>query len=238
MTAVSFKLFKRTLYCVLLLVLHLQAQSQELRFKRINSQNGLSQSNVTSILKDKKGFLWMATRDGLNRYDGYTMTVYRNNQSDNSTISSNYVSKVYEDRQGNIWVGGTDGLDRYDRKRDSFVHYKLSKSIVFVKTIIEDSKGLICIGAKKGFYILNPKTLKVESFFTEGKGNTILDNDVNVLNEVIKGEIWIGTQRGLSIYNVQNKRFDNYQHSRKNALNLSHGGQVTIVVISRVACLW
>ncbi|MBC7914100.1 MAG: response regulator [Pyrinomonadaceae bacterium] len=200
-------------YLLFFLINILFVNAQGIKFKRINTQNGLSQSNVTSILKDSRGFLWFATRDGLNKFNGYNMRVYRNDVSDNSSIRNNYISKVFEDREGNVWVGGIDGLDRYDRIKDNFVHYELGSSTVYVKNIMQDLKGNLWIAAKKGLYVLEPKSLKVKSYFADSGPNSIADNDINKLEELFPGEIWLGTAKGLNILDTRTGKFTLYKHN-------------------------
>ncbi|MBC8052580.1 MAG: response regulator [Sphingobacteriaceae bacterium] len=225
-------------FCSLLLVVFgLTGYSQEVRFKRINNENGLSQSNVTSIIKDSKGFLWLATRDGLNRFDGYAMTVYRNDVNVKSSINNNYISKVYEDRSGNIWVGGIEGLDRYNRPQDNFVHYELSASTVYVKNITQTANGIIWVAAKKGLYSLNPESGKVKSYFANGTPSSIPDNDVNIVEEINKGELWIGSAGGLSVYNLQTQKFRHYQHQDNDPNSLA-GNNVKGIVKDKKGNIW
>ncbi|MFD2163608.1 two-component regulator propeller domain-containing protein [Paradesertivirga mongoliensis] len=226
----------RILFSLLFLALSLTAYTQDLKFRRINTENGLSQSNVTSIIKDSKGFLWFATRDGLNRYDGYTMTVYRNDVEKKSSIRNNYISKIYEDRLGRLWVGGIDGLDRYDRASDSFIHYELGAN-VFVKTLLYDSRGVLWIGAKKGLYVLDPKTDRVKSFFANGTDASIADNDINKIKELEPGKIWIGTASGLNIYHVKTGKFLHYKHHDSDPASLA-GDNVKGIVKDRYGKIW
>src|SRR5882757_9839465 len=92
------------------------------KFSQLTTLDGLSQSTVNCILKDKFGFLWFGTQDGLNKYDGYTFTVYRNNPKDPRSIPDNQIKCIFEDRQSNLWIGTLGGgLCIYDRIRDAFI---------------------------------------------------------------------------------------------------------------------
>ena len=90
----------------------------------LGSRQGLSEGNIYTILQDRAGFMWFGTRDGLNRYDGYDMVVFRNNPKDPHSISCNYVYSLYEDRQGILWIGTRQGLNRYDPKTGRFSSYE------------------------------------------------------------------------------------------------------------------
>jgi two-component system sensor histidine kinase ChiS len=97
---------------------------QNLRFERISVEHGLSHSTVNCILQDSKGFMWFGTDDGLNRYDGYSFTVYRHDPDDPRSLSHNQVWSLFEDGSGALWVGTYGGgLNRFDRDSGRFTHY-------------------------------------------------------------------------------------------------------------------
>src|SRR5450432_3937430 len=101
------------------------AQRQNLKFEHLDINAGLSQNNIICILQDSRGFMWFGTRDGLNKYDGYKFTIYKNDDKNKNSLSNNYVSDIFESPKGNIWMatrGG--GLDSYDREKDRFTSYK------------------------------------------------------------------------------------------------------------------
>src|ERR1700749_1463863 len=87
------------------------SQNQSLKFEHIGTAEGLSQINVLCIMQDSRGFMWIGTRDGLNRYDGYKFTVYNHSFQDDNTISNNQISDIVEDKDGNIWVATLAGLN-------------------------------------------------------------------------------------------------------------------------------
>src|SRR3954463_1365985 len=100
----------------LLLWLHLigtisYCQYSDPSFIHISTDIGLSQNHVSAICKDNKGFIWFATEEGLNRYDGYKFEVYKHDRDNPHTISDNYVTEVFEDTHGNMWAGTTNGLN-------------------------------------------------------------------------------------------------------------------------------
>ena len=90
------------------------------RFERVASELGLSQNSVTSILQDRKGFLWFGTSDGLNRFDGYEFKVYRYDSFDPGSLSDSDVGVIYEDRAERLWIGTRNGLNLFDRSREVF----------------------------------------------------------------------------------------------------------------------
>src|SRR4029077_19038204 len=90
------------------------ADVRSLKFTHLTTNDGLSQSYVTAILQDRHGFMWFATRDGLNRYDGNTFVVYKNNPNDSASLSSNFLQDVVEDDNGYLWIATNTGVNRFD----------------------------------------------------------------------------------------------------------------------------
>ena len=80
------------------------ASKPELKFKKLDTRNGLSNSQVNCIMKDSKGFVWIGTKYGLDRYDGTRFRVFQSNTKDTTTLISDYIDNLTEDSDGNIWV--------------------------------------------------------------------------------------------------------------------------------------
>ncbi len=100
--------------------------SMIIRTEVINVKDGLSQGLTSSIIQDKAGFMWIGTKDGLNKYDGYHFTIYRYQQGDPYSLPDNYVTALAEDENENLWVGtNTKGLFLFDRKSERFYPVKL-----------------------------------------------------------------------------------------------------------------
>ena len=135
-------------------ILLASGQTTNIRFDRLGTENGLSQSHVKCILQDSRGFMWFGTRDGLNKYDGYRFTIYKPDTSKN-TISNGYIWDIVEDKKGNIWIatmGG--GLNKYDYKANRFTHFKNQPgnlntiSSNLVSSLATDRNGNIWIGTE------------------------------------------------------------------------------------------
>ncbi|NJM27007.1 MAG: hypothetical protein HC859_17580 [Bacteroidia bacterium] len=86
------------------------AQTRPYQFAHIDVNQGLSHNHVTAIMKDRKGFLWVGTNSGLNRYDGYTFRVFRNDLRDSTSISNNYINSLFLDPDGRIWVNSINSI--------------------------------------------------------------------------------------------------------------------------------
>lgn len=131
-----------------LLIGLLQLAPQELPIPQvINTQDGLSNNIVYETYQDSKGFIWIATDNGLNRFDGYEFKIFYHNAKDSTSISSNTVRSILEDHNGNLWIGTFDGLNLYHRETDSFTLFKHLQNIPNARLDIQhmmlDSRGRI-----------------------------------------------------------------------------------------------
>src|SRR5215510_9492694 len=109
----------RVILVLLILTLRLNAfeQAPYLYFNRVNADNGLSHNKVNCILQDQRGFIWMGTDDGLNRYDGRRFVIFRHEPNNKAGISGDIITDIIEDKQGVIWIATFDGgLTRYDHR--------------------------------------------------------------------------------------------------------------------------
>ena len=132
------------------------SQNQSLEFEHIGTAEGLSQINVNCIIQDSRGFMWIGTRDGLNKYDGYKFTVYSHSFQDENTLSNNQISDLVEDRDGNIWIATLDGLNKYERKSGRFIRYlhhdhnPNNVSSNSINKVALDSYGNLWVATQKG----------------------------------------------------------------------------------------
>ena len=153
------------------------AWNQSIRFERISLEEGLSQNTVSWIFQDSMGFMWFCTQDGLNKYDGYNITVYRHDPDSPHSLSNNWVHVICEGRLGEIWIGTEGGgLNKFDPKTETFSHYKhdpqnpnsLSKDVVLC--ITEDRSGILWIGTEGGgLNKFDPKNRDLSSVYTQSE---------------------------------------------------------------------
>ncbi len=219
---------------------------QTFRFEHLGIQDGLSQSTVTAILQDRRGFLWFGTEDGLNHYDGYTFKVFKPNPDDPFSISERWINALYEDRAGNLWIGTRlGGLNRYDPKQGRFTRYlhdstdPNSLSSNTVNAIYEDANGILWVGTEAGLDWLDPATGAITHIRSDPEDESALVGRViKAIHGDKRGFIWVGTQdAGLNRYSPETRAFVRYQYnqSRKNRICSS---SVDAIVETLDGLLW
>src|SRR5258706_12630010 len=100
-------------------------QLSNLRLERYNTESGLSQNLVYSIVQDKQGFLWFGTDEGLNRFDGYEFKTFRHSPQDSSTIADNSIHSLLFDHTGALWIGTNNGISTYNPVTESFQNLRV-----------------------------------------------------------------------------------------------------------------
>ncbi|MBK9147842.1 MAG: response regulator [Flavobacteriales bacterium] len=132
-----------------------QHDTLRLPFRALTIEDGLSQGMVNAIMEDRFGFLWFATKDGLNRYDGYSFKVYRNDAADSTTLRENYITALSEGTDGALWVGtASKGLDVMDRRTERFRHVDLGSegNASYVYHVVNDEHGNVWVATDKGLF--------------------------------------------------------------------------------------
>jgi len=199
---------------------HLFAQSVSPKFKRLTTYDGLSQGHVSAILKDHTGFMWFATDGGLNKYDGYKFTVYKNDADKTTGIGSNFVYDVLEDNTGTLWAGTANGLDKFDREKDVFTHYYPGNAVT-VRNIFQDSRKSLWLGTNVGLYLFNPATGLFTCYrHNEENENSLSDDFIYRITEDDKGELWIATKDGLNRFNPRTGLFLCYRNEPGNSKSI------------------
>jgi signal transduction histidine kinase/ligand-binding sensor domain-containing protein/DNA-binding response OmpR family regulator len=201
----------------------------QLRFERVGNQQGLSQSTVHKIFQDKRGFFWFATRDGLNKYDGYNFTVFRHNFNDPNTISSSNISTIAEDNEENLWVGMVDGgINKLDKHTGKFIHYlqtddKKDISKISVSDIITTQDDKIWIATYR-YGLLYIDIKKNSTTWKKTESAPITTNDVPRIIQDRRGNIIMGGHYGEILEfsksnTVQRFRIDNAEKQKVNQIS-------------------
>jgi class 3 adenylate cyclase/ligand-binding sensor domain-containing protein/ActR/RegA family two-component response regulator len=143
---------KRVLHIILCLLASeafAQIDTLDLPFSALTINDGLSQGMVNTIVQDDQGFMWFGTKDGLNRYDGYSFTVFRHDPEDDATIRESNVICLYKDPHGRLWVGTANGLDLFEQTTERFIHVPIELGQVNmggIAHIVMDDNGDLWLG--------------------------------------------------------------------------------------------
>lgn len=179
--------------------------ADDLKFKHLTIDNGLSQNTVNTIFQDHKGLIWIGTWDGLNKYDGYNFVVYRNDGRNNNSLSNKYINIVLEDKKYNMWVGTSSGLNLFNRNLEVFKSYPNAKNTpYYVYSIVEDRNGMMWVATDEGIKYLDPTLDKLIDINI----NEVYEKDKRVQSLYIDKNniLWIGKFTGLDFYDITKKK--------------------------------
>lgn len=236
--------YSRWLCCWLLCAWQVQAQDMDIKFDKISVREGLSQHTIHCILQDSQGFVWIGTQDGLNRYDGYSFTIYNYQPNFSYSISNNFINDLHEDHEGNIWVGTRNGLNRFDRNTGNFHRVGVAPNKLpgeAVNDIAEDEHGVMWVATSGGLARYNPSDSTFEHFFYGGLRQPKEDPENHFRRLLIddkRHRLWAGTRKGLLLLDRKTGEFAQYQpknlpresQSVVNALLLDQEGTLWVAI--------
>jgi ligand-binding sensor domain-containing protein/HPt (histidine-containing phosphotransfer) domain-containing protein len=203
-------------------------QAKQLQFKYLTTDDGLSSSSAISILQDYKGFIWIGTYDGLNRYDGFNFLVYKNDPVDSTSLSGNLVRTIFEDHNNNLFIGTQNSLCLYEREKDHFINYSLEKSSPLreirctVLKIAEDSLGNLWLATNIGLiYFDRLKNQIIQYTHDPDNPVSLSNNDLESVFIDTKNRLWITTRRGLNLFQPETGTFSLITQSENGADDLA-----------------
>lgn len=202
----------RNSFLFLFLLVAAVSYSQELKFSRITNEDGLSQSTVHAIVEDEEGFMWFGTQDGLNRYNGYEIKVFKNNPEDSTTLSENNIQSLFLDSDGVLWIGTSGGINVYNKYTSKFKRIGVKNGLISeqITSISQDNSGVIWVGTKQGLSFYDKLNSKAVFLKTADNENIQLDVEITALEFDGKNTMLIGTNgNGFYIYNTETKTLDN-----------------------------
>lgn len=214
--------------CICISIVNIQAQNNII-FNHLTVDDGLSQSSVTCILQDQQGFMWFGTQDGLNRFDGYNVKVFKNNPTDSTTLINNFIFSLYKDSSGALYVeteGG--GFQKYNPGSESFTIINNFKGGVKVSTVnasLNDSDSLQWTGGMSvgtGLKRLDKKTGKVTIYKHDPSDpQSLSDDKVFSIFRDRSGNLFVGTFGGLDKLNEKTGKFFHYRNKPGDINSLS-----------------
>ena len=221
------------------------AQKREIKFERFSLEEGLSVSAIVSLVQDSKGFLWIATEDGLNRYDGYNFKIFRNIPDDSTSLCNNRTWSIIEDSQGILWIGTNGGLEKFDYEKEQFIHYKNnandSKSLIdnTVSAICEDKSVFLWIrtlgGGLSRFDKQNEQFTNYRHDPYDSK--SLSNNEVISIYADKSNVLWIGTSDGLNKFDRRKGQFTHYTYNPNDPSRLSNNN-IRSIYEDKAGVLW
>jgi len=224
------RMFRSVLFIILLFNSNVISQSH-IAFSHLTVEDGLSQSSVTCILQDSKGFMWLGTQDGLNKYDGYTFKIFKNDPSDTTSLSNNFIFSIYENQSGELFIE-TQGsiLHRYSPRSESFqivdkdgVDLENAR-ISTVGALYQDASGIEWtggLGNGTGLKRTDKNTGQSTVYKHDPENpHSLSDDKVYSIYRDRSGNLWIGTFNGLDRFDEQTGKFYHYRNDPDNPHSL------------------
>ena len=196
-------MFKQFIASVLIFIISVSASlGQSYYFRHYQVENGLSNNTVFCCVQDKSGFMWMGTKDGLNRFDGYNYKIFRNDGGDTLSIGDNFIRSLYIDANDILYVGTRNGLYRYNKSGENFtIVYKTPGEIRDIKKDEDGNLWFVAAQTLIRYTERNKNTLvfKPENYFS---ATSVCINNKN---------IWVATTNGLlKKFNEKDNSFTGY----------------------------
>ena len=203
-------------------------QNKEVHFKHLTLEEGLSQSSIFGIEQDTVGFIWLATQDGLNRYDGYGFKVFRNQPDDTNSLAANDIRYLEYDNKGRLWIGTNGGgLDMMETVSEKFTHAftdvitKTNTESGYITAISIANDGLLWVGTHNGLVRYNPDNGQWKLFKVRGESDvTAKANYIGHIVDINDGNLYLSNNENgllrfekatgkISAYNSVNKLIQN-----------------------------
>lgn len=223
----------------------------EYRFGTLDLESGLSQGMIFCMLQDSKGLMWFGTKEGLNRYDGYSFTVYRNIPGDSTSLSDNQVYSLAEDARGRLWIGTrTQGLEMFDPVTEQFtpIYSELDgpESLLGlgIQHLVIDSHGYLWIGGWRQLLArVDTRKSSPEDIRRSWKGYTedlrFLSSSSFKMMHGPSGEVAVLGDKSMWRFNSRAGRFERMLHWRSMGLRVGEpGNEIVTASLDQFGILW
>lgn len=192
-----------------------EQETSRLIFKHVLPTQVAAIGYITSIAQDTQGFMWFGGANGLARYDGYDILLFRHDDKDPASISDTYINRIMLARDGSLWVATRNGLNIYDSRSRGFTHFKISPqeaSANDVTWVHEDRKGRIWLGTRSGLYSFDRDNKAATKISDSAHANAKDVSQVvwSVVDDQL-GNIWVAYQSfGVSRYDPATGQFESF----------------------------
>jgi len=205
------------------------AQHLGSRTELFTIENGLSQTGINRIILDSKGYLWIGTQDGLDRYDGYGFQIFRHQPSDSNSICDNYIRYLCEDHNGYLWLATNNGLSQYNPQTGIFKNFyndpsdpnSISDNSLYF--VYEDHEGDIWIKTIETLEKFDIQKNKFIHYYHYNNVFNYISGDFYFsILEDRDGKLWVGSKDGLNCFDKNLELFERYEYNNDNLSSLSN----------------
>jgi len=223
----------------------LATEVKPMTFRHLTVADGLSQSTVMDVHQDSRGYIWLATENGLNRYDGYSVRRYQRGFSKNGELANDYIWQIAEDDEGHLWFATNGGgVARWNPETDRFTHFRhdvndpQSLTSDHIRSLLITPSGIWAGTQHAGLNLLDPESgTAVRYRHDPSDPGSLPHDDVLALAEDRSGDIWVGTDDGLARLKPGADRFQHLRHDPDDATTLSHN-RVNTLYLDSLGTLW
>lgn len=199
-----------------------------LDFDVLSIDDGFTSSRANAIIQDRKGFVWVGTWNGLNRFDGYECVVYQPGYRDETTLSNREVTALLEDRDGFIWIGTTFGLNKLNPVTNELTVYPFAYRIL---SLFEDYNGRIWVGTlDDGLYWLDKNMGRIH--------HCLKDETVNSIFEDSRHLFWVSTSNGLLDFDRETNNYVRILNERPDSPSENVSMFTSGIVETKDGALW
>ncbi len=224
--------------CIICETIAYAQQSYNRKILKYSSKDGLSYGFVTGIVQDDNGFIWFATEDGLNRFDGINFKVFKHNASNPNSLPSNYLDFLYKDAEGDIWLSTRQGIYQFDTNTEKYVKFKQAANIaVNDLTSITAVKNTVWFSTyTRGVFSYNKTTGIFKNFNLKNIEPAILNSSTYVYQDS-KGLLWVGAETTTSVFNTANGQVKKSLNNQM-PLNQVPAGRVNAITEDEFSNIW
>lgn len=183
--------------------------AQPMQIQRITVKEGLSQSSPYHIFKDSRGFLWLGTQDGVNRYDGHHFRIYKPDGDNPFSLRGVNIAGIVEDKNGDIWVGSEEGLNSYDRATDRFFLIKTSPQKRRTSPFYADDKEIWFSSEGQGLMVYDYKSQQLKKLGTYA----YISREFDFVDWTVRtsfGDVWMLGPKGVVRFEIKNQKYHYY----------------------------
>jgi signal transduction histidine kinase/ligand-binding sensor domain-containing protein/CheY-like chemotaxis protein len=227
-----------TFFLLLIIILpDTDAQNTNIRFKNYSQEDGLSQSWVRAIVQDNSGYMWFGTSDGLNRFDGYKFVTYLPDPGNSATLGNSYINDLGLNGLNDLWICTNNGVYQYLHSKENFRRLPMKENERVICVLDEGGDSIVWFGSGNGLHKYNINKEILHTYYSkEDDSSSLSHNYVLCLYRDSYGNLWIGTSKGMNLFNEKDETFTRYYPAADK--DNMHAGEVRSVLEDKNHGLW